>query len=308
VASVLAGAALLYSHPYGMLNWVSLTLAAALLPIGIDAGRRAALRRFGVEAIALLLFLPWGLVLLGRAKAVDAAGFWILPVSPGRVLYYLEQLVTGPFMLGAVALGTLVALLSLLVSKRTAAGPSGGSAALAFVVSWAALPLALAILASLLTAPILYPRYLIGSLPALLLLVGIGVARLPRGVIGYAGLVGLAFAAFTGFIGFGPPDRDDFRDLAAALAAERQPGDCVVMDPLSQIAMSYYARNGFPCVSVTEHPGAATFPTVPTRILAIVNPEDGVPDTDTSALGTTIGTKSFGDLSLKLVSPKPVSN
>jgi len=314
IATVLAGALLLYSHTYGALQWAALSLA--ILPV---AWRRhsgaTAMRILLVEAVALLLFLPWGIVLLGRAKIVDASAFWIPSVTPQHIYYYLLQLVTGRILFFALVLGGILAALPPLFRRQArvlavldgADLPMLGRGERLFLLAlWGFLPLVLGIIASLLTEPVLYPRYLIGSLPALLLFACDGYARLPRNLLGALGLGLLGFCGFTGLVGSGPPDRDDFRDLSQFLTAQLRPGDCVVMTPESQIAMTYYDRQGFACSVVTPHVAAATFATPPPRIWVIENTHDRETDhPDVTALGHLDGENNFGDTRLLLVSPKP---
>jgi uncharacterized membrane protein len=75
VLTFLAGAALVYSHPFGALTWVAIGLGAACV-----AGPRdfKAFTRLVLVSVAIgLAFLPWAIVLLGRARAIADHGFGI---------------------------------------------------------------------------------------------------------------------------------------------------------------------------------------------------------------------------------------
>ena len=78
----LAGAALLYSHPYGLPTWLCLVAAVALTVSGDDARSRIAVW-VASQAIAAMAFLPWIWVLLTRARAVEQSSFWVpFPTPP----------------------------------------------------------------------------------------------------------------------------------------------------------------------------------------------------------------------------------
>ncbi|MDR3474921.1 MAG: glycosyltransferase family 39 protein [Devosia sp.] len=312
-ASVLAGTALFYSHPYGALNWATLLLAVGLW-LRAERGCRATWRFGLVQLPALLLFAPWALILMGRARVIAASGFWIPPLSPSTLLEYFEVLLSGPGLLATLLMGLLLAVAPLIAPPRPRVlaavdrdTPPALSrrAALLLLLGWGLLPAAVAVVISLLTEPVLFTRYLIGSLPALLLLAGMGFSRLPRGALGLAGLLGLAAAAIIGLLHFGLGERDDFRDVAARLAAELEPGDCVVMSPESRIAMNYYNRAGFHCLAVVPRPAEAAFGDLhPQRIFLIETGVDQSANFDLAALGRVVMSEDFGPTRLLLISPR----
>ncbi|MGN6101127.1 MAG: hypothetical protein ACTHOR_08265, partial [Devosia sp.] len=311
IGSVAAGAALLYSHPYGALEWGALSLAIAAWRWR-QRGVREAARFVTVAAGAALLYLPWALVLFGRARSIGADGFWIPALTPLRLLYYVTVVVNGPPMLLAAAVGALLAVLGAFAGDQRGilpAGARGGStlpkpAALAILAAWALLPAAAGGVASWLTVPVLIPRYLIGSLPALLLIVGLGYSQLPRNFLGALTGLLVAGAAVAGFLLYGPLDRDDYRDVAAALDGLIQPGDCLAMNPESAKALSYYRPDGFACLGVAEPLGEARFPSPPRRILALLSTADQARRIDLTPLGMVTETRQFGVTELAILTPR----
>jgi uncharacterized membrane protein len=102
--------------------------------------------------------------------------------------------------------------------------------------------------------PLFQPRYLLWSSPALILLMGLGVARLmDEGrvgrVAGAAALVIVSAVSLSGVLSqWVNPIRPDLRGAAAYLVSNMQPGDALVFQiPYGRHSFSYYAeRNGKP--------------------------------------------------------------
>ena len=314
LGSIGAGTLLLYSHPYGALNWASLVLAFGVAKAVRAKQLRSAAGFMLPQAAALVLYLPWALILLGRAKVLTASGFWLPPVTPDVLLYYFEVIMTGRGMLAALLLATaLIALPAVTPQRerlldgylpRTVPAISHRSA-LWILLAWGVLPAGLGAILSYLTTPVLFHRYLIGSLPALLLLIGMGFARLPKSILGGAGVLCLAAAVVIGLVHASPGQRDDTRDVAAALATRLGPQDCVVMSPETAIAMSYYRPGGFSCAAIVNYPAAARFAVPePDRIFVIANSYDQNNGWDAGVLGTVQTRQYFGITELAVVSPK----
>lgn len=115
---------------------------------------------------------------------------------------------------------------------------------LALLVSWATLPLLVALGYSLLVHPVLQARYVIVIIPAWTLLLGVAIAKIrPRAASVAAGIVVLAICAqslqgyYSGYL------KPDIRAAAALVASQTQPGDAVVEEVGLAPALDYYWRN-----------------------------------------------------------------
>lgn len=256
VAAILSGAALLYSHPYGTLVWLAIAIATLIVLLArTESERVQAFTWLLLQVVIALLFLPWAWLLLLRAHDIVAGGFWI----PYPTVTYVLQTLTA---IGSGFLATLIAILLAAAvflapavaidGIATVAGPPlriGAPAVGWFVLAWLVAPLLMALAASILVQPIIVSYYLIGCLPALLLLAGMGLARFATGALTTA----IAFAVALATAGLGlaygiPGAAEDWRG-AAVFVEQNLPADgCIlVSDALTEHAIAYYDRQ-LPCV------------------------------------------------------------
>jgi len=197
-AVVLAGGAAFYTHNYALIYWPVLGLWAlareALLPAIPFPGKyppvveapRAQLDHLCIAfALPVVVYLPWAWVLAGQMRAV-AAGYWILPVSPGSVTYTLLTWLfafTLPQWMQPVA-AMLVAGLLLWLCINV------GRARQQLPLAWLVLaPLTLVVLASVAWKPILLFRGFAPSVPFLFLWLAWALDRLDRPRLIYAALL-----------------------------------------------------------------------------------------------------------------------
>lgn len=263
VLLALSGAPLLHAHPYGALNWVAIGFGALLI-IALRRDWKTLIPLVLAELLIVLSFVPWGLILLGRAETITQEGFWIGEPTPGYIFLQWRK-VTGAMFV------PLVLAIPFLLFLRRKAGPGPAEGAMPLLLSWLLLPSVLGIIASLLIEPVFFDRYLIGSLPAFLILFALAVlmpARTRRGAA-IAGTVGLAL----GFIAllFGTPQpRGDWREITAEARAILQPDDCLAMSsPIDQVVLDYYlpARGDCFLRQLSAEAAAAAPPT--SRILVL---------------------------------------
>lgn len=301
IANVLAASALLYSHPYGMFLFASLGGAMFLLILLRRSEWAIGPVRFVViQAIAGLAFLPWAFVLLARTKAMDATVGWIPEVTALRVLYYLMQLMTGPAMLLAAFAGAVM----LLVLKPRSTTP------IILLGAWALGPLVIGVVLSLVTQPLLVQRYLIGSLPALLLVIGIATMKL-TGIARYAAIAFVAFAGLSSYVAFWPPARADFRGIAHELEARMTPDDCLVIWSWAWIGLDYYLEAP-PCLLVRQgpEPSEELYANLdftghaPGSIFVVLTNDEVTDNPHLAALGERIALTEFGDSRLMEIKPK----
>ncbi len=120
------------------------------------------------------------------------------------------------------------------------------------LLAWLLGPPLMGIIASLALQPLFIGRYLLGSLPAWLLLASIGITRL-GGRTG-AALIAFLVASFASFsLPFGPGQRPDWRAVATLFAQQKRDGDCVVIYPSFMVTpFEYYYREQIPCLDLPK--------------------------------------------------------
>jgi mannosyltransferase len=244
---------LLYSHNYGLLLWLSLSVAIiASAKICRDPDEKVLTRWVGWQAVAVLLFLPWAVILWGQFGHIETAGFWIQRPDAAFMVDLVENLASGGVM--ALALFAAAALALAPASRRPVAPAeipfaSQGHVTLRrlFLLAWLFGPLLLALIASLTSQPILIPKYLIGSLPAWLILASMGFARLDRMWGRWVAAVAI-LGAIVNLWFYEPVRHEDARAIAAAYLERAQPAECVfIFRPYGAIAVEYYLRNPPAC-------------------------------------------------------------
>jgi mannosyltransferase len=159
------GLALVYSHPFGVLNWIAIAIGiSASILLDSDFPRRALFPWVIANAAIAVGFLPWGLILI-RGTGEIVGDFWAPHPSPEVIYTELYWLVGGRLVAAALLIGAAVALRS---NFRTAV----------VLLFWAVAPVGVALIESLASTPIFVARYFIGALPALVMLAALGVAHL----------------------------------------------------------------------------------------------------------------------------------
>jgi uncharacterized membrane protein len=263
----LAGLALLYSHPYGAFTWLSISGAVtAMLVLRSEPGGFGPWRWVAVQLVIVAGFLPWALILLGRAKAINAdEGFWIAYPTPEFVYQQLNALLSSRYLLLFAAIAAIAAFVVKAriadpgfveaPAARDAAKPAPTSLLLV-IVSWALGPILLGYLISVVSQPILIARYLIAVLPAILILAAVGLSRFASGWPRIAAVIVLT-AGVSWVLGVGPPQRQDWRGASALVADVYRTGPiCLVLTgPGIMMPLRYYFRQPVDCVT-----GAADAP------------------------------------------------
>jgi uncharacterized membrane protein len=248
--------ALLYTHPYGALTWAAIAAAAlVIIVVRPQAGGATAVPWLALQVAIVVAFSPWLVVFFHRAVALEQSGFWIPePTVPFALaqLQHVAGLTPATVLLVAAATAAFVRPAATDVPSPLARpGPVplrlGATAPMLLLLAWLVLPIAAALVISLIGTPIFYDRYLIGSLPPLVLLAGIGLSRFVTRFS--TGLLVTGFAVIIALLGivFGmPPAREDWRGLSAYISANLHAGDCVLfVDRDSAQAVEYYLRKPF---------------------------------------------------------------
>ena len=233
----LAGLALVYSHPYGALDWIAIVVAFAVFVLSATSSPpRTMLVWAASNVIVAAGFAPWVRILASRAHAIAAHGFWIPAPTLPFVLEHLRRVVGGGRLFaGVILIGVVLGIVGRL--RRD----------VAVLCVWIVAPVAIGIVASILSTPIFLSRYVIGSLPPLLLLSAFGWTKYAKDWRG-AILSAAVIVATIGFVllryNYNPNTKDDWRGVASFLNEREQPTDCLLVVPAyDAYPLDYYRRN-----------------------------------------------------------------
>jgi hypothetical protein len=240
VAIAVVVALLLWTHYWAM--WLLAAAGIALIARAVLARRRGdaegfatSLRIIGAIVVGGLAFVPWLGTLLYQGAHTGTP--WARPVRPTEMMTFtLADLGGGP-QAEAIVLGWAIALLALvgITGRATTPGhveiaPRIEPAARAFVVAVVG-TLSIACVVGYATGATYASRYAAVFFPFLILLAGVGLARIgrhPFAAVLMVGLLGLgAFGGVRNVI----TDRSDARRSADAIDAAARPGDLVVFCP-----------------------------------------------------------------------------
>jgi mannosyltransferase len=241
----LAGLATLYSQYLG---------AAMLLALNVHAlvwwrcwGGREWLQWVAANAAIAVGFLPWLPTFVDQqTHALNTSPRTVQGLAVETVEAYGGGIARGEVFLWA---GTLLVVLALLVF---AVSDDRRAASLGLLI-WLT-PLGLVLTLGLRTG-LFEVRYLVPGVPGLMLLVGLGVARLARRPLLAIGLAALALvpAAIGLSAQYFDPNlaRDDYRGLVADIEREARPTDAVLLVAPNQVEIfDYYDRGQLPTIGL----------------------------------------------------------
>ena len=205
----------------------------------------------GDQLVVLLLALPAFAVFLTKAVGLNQWG-WLgqrfgrpgwREVATLFSAYTVGTAFPGPGTLRWLILGLFVGVAFwggiALWRKRS---PGGNIEALFWVLLWLGLPLVATFVLGQFR-PVWVPRYLLLFLPAFLLLVALGLEKLPaRWVV--AAVVVLTLGSASGLAGmYGGQQKEDWRGVAGYVAARSAPDDILVLiDKDCRVPWEYYSR------------------------------------------------------------------
>ncbi len=218
-STVFAATAVLAVLSHGL---TGLQLLAQLTALALLPDRRTRLRAMAPAAGAAFLALAL-LTVFGAAEVAN----WVPPLSLDQ-LHDLLAAFTGPSVVAQLALGAAAvagAVAAVAAHRRAPASFDGWLRGV--VVVWALLPpLALVALSAL--RPYLLPRYVLGSVPGIALLVALALEPLRhRRVAGAVALVALAGVLLAGRITLADEASADWAGTAELVADGARPGDVV---------------------------------------------------------------------------------
>jgi mannosyltransferase len=161
----LAGLVLVYSHPYGSLTWITIAVGCTVfLFLSTSPVPRSMLVWMASNVVIAVGFVPWAVILSYGAHVIerrflDSASFLT------RHFYTMLD-VSGGMLLGSIIfIGVVLGVFSRLHNEIVA------------LCVWIVAPAAIGIAASTLSTPIFWWRYVMGSLPPLLLVSAFGWTR-----------------------------------------------------------------------------------------------------------------------------------
>jgi mannosyltransferase len=221
----------LYVHIFGAL----MVLPHAVWIVMQRPPRRRVALAAGVALLVaspMLVYLPFhfGTTNIDWIQRPTRESLWLRVILPltGYSYYMLAALIVA-----ATGLGAVVFL------RQRDELPK-----FAFLMTWASLPLLVALGYSLLVRPVLQANYVIEIVPALPLLLGIAITKIPTRIASaVAGVLVLVICArsmeqyYSGFL------KPEIREAAALVASQTRPGDAVVEGNGLQPALDYYWRN-----------------------------------------------------------------
>ncbi len=267
---VLTTTALLYAHTYGLF-----VLAAQAAFFGLALlGRRDWIRvrdpeRLGlVLAAPLVLAIPWLVVFAGHVSdevegSSEAKLGWLASPSardlPGTLSGYAGSRWALALALFALALAGGLALRDR--GARALGDRLAADRRIGLLVLWAAVPIAVPFVLSLVVTPIYQFKYTIPAAVACYLLLALALESLaPRVALAAGALVAGAFVVMTVRY-YGDYQTEQWRQATAYVSARARPGDVLVFDSsVGKEAFDYYWRRS----DVQEVIGSAE--TSPTQI------------------------------------------
>ncbi|MDB5562254.1 MAG: hypothetical protein JWN11_1672 [Hyphomicrobiales bacterium] len=220
--SVLAGTALVYSHYYGVLGWLSIGFGSGLAVLFSPLRRQ--IWKWALVQLAIgVLFSPWLLIFLRRARHVAAAGFWAPRPTFQTLSDDLSRITAGQTRIMIIGIALALVMLGLWNKK-------------AWVLwTWAVLPIAMGVLVSIVVQPVFIARYGMVSLPAMVIALSVGFAAIAwqRKIFAVVAIALIASSLLTISHWYGA--REDWRGIAARLQQDMHGNDCLL------VAMNYYA-------------------------------------------------------------------
>lgn len=217
----------------GLLN-IFTVLTVAAHPV-ILSGRDPALRRRWAWAVGVALTLLAPFVVLSQSQIRQVA--WIHPLNLSTVVEVVQQ----QYFEKSIAFAVLawLTLAGAAVTVRVGARPAPDPDTRRLVVlcaAWMLIPTLVTLTFSVLGKPIYYPRYLIGTAPAMAIALAVAVTTLARSRRGVIAVVAVfTLVALPNYVA-GQRDRYikekgwDYSAVADVIDAHAHPGDCLLID------------------------------------------------------------------------------
>jgi len=233
-----------YSHDFAALVLVAQVCSLLFRKTSPQAWKRAL---FG-GLLIFLVALP-GLTYLFRASPENLHFIWMPRATP-REIWRLAGFFSGEGVKAFLALVLwATGLIAILQTRRQC---REGSWPGMLILTWAFLPAAITAVVSL-RHPIFMQRYLIFSLPAIIMLAAIGMTALRWMHLGTVLVVALCVMSIPSVVkSYGKP-REDWCSASNAILASAEPGDAVVFFPFYTRVMLDYYRDRSPRIPPAMH-------------------------------------------------------
>ncbi len=256
-ALTLSAVLLLYTHPYGLFAWISAGAGYLLALLRHPPLRRGFWPIIAAEALAFVLFTPWAYILLGVSKRIVEDGFWIDRPNVVSGAIRLVGLAGGPVLAALIGLLLVASVILWLRGRRPAARETlPAMVTLPILISATAGPVILGFAISQITTPIYLSRYLICILPSLLVLAGMAAGLFATTARRWAAIMFATIAAASLSIITDTRTRpEDWRSVAADIAATAQSSDCLITNGYGALALQFYLGALPACVAAADDAG-----------------------------------------------------
>lgn len=238
-----------YSHYFAALVLVAQAFSLLFRKASITTWKRVFLCGFLILAAAM----P-GLTYVFRASPENLHFIWMPQATPGEI-WHLARFFGGSGVKALLSLTLWIAGLVAIARTRRRDAEAFWHGML--IVSWAVLPPVITALLSL-RHPIFMQRYLIFSLPAMILLAAVGMTALRKMYAGVVLVVALCAMSIPAIVKDYQKPREDWRAASNAILGSAQAGDAVVFFPFyTRIMLDYYRDRGWqdpPAVHVFAPP------------------------------------------------------
>lgn len=252
----IATASVMLLHNYGLFY----ALALALVAWG-KAGKDWS-KWIWPFAVSGLIWLPWGLVMFNQMVNISNAGYWIQPISLGRVVRVIYKLLFSFSVPMELYIGTMLMLSMGLVVVMAGVWKNRESNLqdLWPVYVMVMIPFGLAVIISELYRPILLFRPLVATLPPIWILASYSITNMDKtkqiiaaGIL-IPCMLGLAF----GYHYFNLQNKADARTWIKDIRASWQPGDVVyTLNDSGAMSILEYAPD-LPVYKMPDCPGQAS--------------------------------------------------
>lgn len=172
----LAAVLLLYTHLFGAFFIIAHTVFFLLFKNDCKVSFK---KWAAIQFTLFITFLPWMFVIRGQMAAHKE--FWILPLQISSLPQLLLNFSGSLTVWGVIALVIFCGLIAFALWRKKGSFKSDpafslkSDPAFSLVVLWFFVPVILALLVSVLLQPVFMPRFLIGTLPAFLLISAYGI-------------------------------------------------------------------------------------------------------------------------------------